>query len=266
MILRQPSENKMKSIIYWFSGTGNSLSVAMDLAKALGDTNLVPIASIINRNIPSSEKMGVIFPVYAFGLPIIVRRFLQRAPVASAKYIYTVATMGGLAGAVHQEARELLTRQGAKLASGWSIVMPGNYPVLAGPPPAEKQTRIFAKAQQRIGGVAAGRTGIYEDTQLPLRWPLTLVRNFSINKFPDTDSHFAAGPKCSHCALCVKVCPVENIRLADGKPVWMHHCEQCMACLQWCPTQAIEYGSSTAGKTRYHHPRFKAGDLFLRKE
>lgn len=260
----------MKSVIYWFSGTGNSLSVAMDLAKALGDTELIPIARIINHNIPSSEKMGLVFPVYAFGLPIIVRRFLRRAPVMAAKYVYTVATFAGLAGAVHQEARKLLAKQGVTLASGWSIQMPGNYPVLAGPPPAEKQTRIFAKAQQRIAEVAVqvsdGRTGIYEDTRFPLRRPLMLIRNFSINKFPDADGKFAAGPKCTHCALCAKVCPVENIRLVGGKPVWMHHCEQCMACLQWCPVQAIECGSSTAGKPRYHHPRFKAPDLYLREE
>jgi len=33
--------DKMKSVIYWFSGTGNSLAVAMDLAKALGGIELV---------------------------------------------------------------------------------------------------------------------------------------------------------------------------------------------------------------------------------
>lgn len=261
----------MESVIYWFSGTGNSLVVAMDLAKALGDTELIPIARMINRNnLPASEKMGVVFPVYAFGLPVIVRRFLHQAPVASAKYIYTVATMGGLAGTVHQEARTLLAKRGATLAAGWSIVMPGNYPVLSAPPPVEKQARIFAKAQQRIGriaaGVSAGITGIFEDTRLPLRWPLEIMHNFTGNKFSDADSNFVVGKNCKHCAVCAKICPVENIRLVEGKPVWMHHCEQCMACLQWCPAQAIEYGKSTAGKPRYHHPRFKAGDLFLREE
>lgn len=260
----------MKSVIYWFSGTGNSLAVAMDLAKALGDAELIPLARIINHNIPSSEKTGVVFPVYAFGLPIIVRRFLQRAAAASAKYIYTVATMGGLAGAVHQEARMLLTKQSATLAAGWSIQMPGNYPVLAGPPPAEKQSRIFARAQQRIAEIAAlvsaGRTGIYEDTRGPLGWLLAPIHKPALNRFLEADGNFVVGKNCHHCALCARVCPVENIRMAEGQPVWMHHCEQCMACLQWCPTQAIEHGTSTVGKPRYHHPRFKASDLFLREE
>lgn len=260
----------MKSIIYWFSGTGNSLSVAMDLAKALGGIELIPIAGIINRTIQSCEQIGVVFPVYAFGLPIIVRRFLQRSPVNKAKYIYTVATMGGIAGAVHREADKILSDQGAKLSAGWSIAMPGNYPVLKAPPPPEKQERIFAKARERIeeiaSGIARGVTGIYEDTRIPLRWPLEFIHNLAGNKFSDADGNFAVGPMCNHCGLCSKVCPVINIRMAEGNPVWMHHCEQCLACLQWCPAQAIEYGKSTVGKPRYHHPRFKAGDLFLRKE
>lgn len=260
----------MKSVIYWFSGTGNSLAVAMGLAKALGDTELIPIARVINRDIPSAEKMGVVFPVYAFGLPLIVRRFLQRAPVSKANYIYTIATMGGIAGAVHQEAKEILSGQGAGLAAGWSIQMPGNYPVLKAPPPAEKQSKMFAKAQQRINEIAAeisaGRTAIYEDTRPPLGWLLTPIHKPATNRFSEADSNFVVGKNCRHCGLCAKVCPVGNIRLAEGNPVWMHHCEQCMACLQWCPTQAIEHGSSTVGKPRYHHPSFKAGDLFLREE
>jgi len=260
----------MKKVIYWFSGTGNSLSVAMDLAKALGNTELIPIAGIINRTIQPCEQAGVVFPVYAFGLPIIVRRFLQLLPVNKAKYIYTVATMGGIAGAVHREADKILSGRGAKLAAGWSIVMPGNYPVLKAPPPPEKQELLFAKALTRIekiaAGITEGVTGIYEDTRIPLRWPLEFIHKLAGNKFSDADSNFAAGPKCNHCTICAKVCPMVNIRMAEGNPVWMHHCEQCMACLQWCPAQAIECGSSTVGKPRYHHPRFKAKDLFLREE
>jgi ferredoxin len=260
----------MKNIIFWFSGTGNSLAVAMDLAGRLGNTALIPMAAIINRPIPSAAIMGLVFPVYAFGLPLIVRRFIQRAPVNKAKYIFSVATMGGLAGRVHTETRDLLADQGAGLAAGWSIAMPGNYPALSAPPPPAKQTRIFEKEKERINAIAAavseGKTGIYEDTRPPLRWPLALVRKISIDRFPEADGHFAVGKNCKHCALCAKVCPVSNVRLAGDTPVWMHHCEQCMACLQWCPVQAIEFGKASVGKPRYHHPRFKAGDLFLREE
>lgn len=260
----------MKSVIYWFSGTGNSLSVADDLAKALG-ADLIPIVRMVNGNVVSADRIGVVFPVYAFGLPIIVRRFLKRTLFDKSKYIYTVATMGGLAGAAHHEAREALSGQGVKLAAGWSIAMPGNYPVMSSPPPDAKQESLFAKAQQRIAEIAdsvqSGRTGIYEDTALPLRLVLgKWLHSLGISRFPDADSQYVAGANCTHCGLCAKVCPVANIRIVDGKPIWLHHCEQCMACLQWCPVQAIEFGKATVGKRRYHHPRYKARDLFLREE
>ena len=242
----------------------------MDLAKALGNAELIPIVRVINSNISSCDRMGVVFPVYAFGLPIIVRRFLQRDPGNKADYIYTVATMGGIAGAVHREAADVLSEYDAKLAAGWSIIMPGNYPALKAPPPPEKQERIFTKARTRIDEIAAaiaGKvTGIYENTRIPLRWPMEFIHNLAGDKFADADDNFTVSQKCNHCAICEKVCPVANIRMVANNPVWMHHCEQCMACLQWCPVQAIECGKSTAGKPRYHHPRFKAGDLFLREE
>jgi len=260
----------MKNIIFWFSGTGNSLSLATDLAKRLGNTDLIPLASIINRTIPSAEIMGIVFPVYAFGPPLIVKRFIERAPLDKAKYIFSVATMGGLAGSVHAETRQLLASRGAELSAGWSISMPGNYPVLSAPPPPAKQALLFEKAGRRLDEIAAaisgGKKGIYEDTRLPLRWVFSLIRKKSIDRFPEADGHFTVGKNCKHCALCAKVCPVSNIRIAEGNPVWMHHCEQCMACLQWCPVQAIEFGKATVGKPRYHHPRFKAHDFCLREE
>jgi len=36
----------MKTIIYYFTGTGNSLAVAKKIAAVLGDCDLVPIASL----------------------------------------------------------------------------------------------------------------------------------------------------------------------------------------------------------------------------
>jgi len=261
---------KTNSVIYWFSATGNSLAVAEDLAAALGETQLVPIPQAIKGVLQPAERIGLVFPVYVFGLPLLVRDFLKRASFANAKYIYTVATMGGMAGSVHREARALLKNQGAILNAGWSLSMPSNYPPLSNPPLPEKQTALFEKSVRKVAEIAekisGSATGIFEDTRLPLGWPLKLVRRISIEKFPDLDEKFVVKQNCVHCGLCAKVCPVENIRIVEGKPVWLHHCEQCMACLQWCPPQAIEFGSATVGRRRYHHPRHKAADFCLRKE
>jgi len=43
--------------------------------------------------------------------------------------------------------------------------------------------------------------------------------------------------------------------------MWQHHCEKCFACLQWCPQEAIQFGSKTSGRKRYHHPDVKLADM-----
>ncbi|WP_408610337.1 EFR1 family ferrodoxin [Lacrimispora sphenoides] len=50
------------------------------------------------------------------------------------------------------------------------------------------------------------------------------------------------------CGKCAELCPLNNIILTDGKPVWGNHCTHCMACLHRCPTEAIEYKKKTQGK------------------
>ena len=52
---------------------------------------------------------------------------------------------------------------------------------------------------------------------------------------------FRATDACIECGKCVERCPLNNIRLENGKPVWGKHCTHCMACICDCPKEAIEY-------------------------
>ena len=56
---------------------------------------------------------------------------------------------------------------------------------------------------------------------------------------------------CIMCGMCARVCPLDNIRLKDGSPVWGSSCTHCMACINRCPMEAIEYGKRSQGKPRY---------------
>ena len=57
---------------------------------------------------------------------------------------------------------------------------------------------------------------------------------------------------CIGCGQCVKRCPMNNVILKDGKPVWGKACTHCMACICYCPVSAIEYGKKSVGQPRYH--------------
>ena len=80
------------------------------------------------------------------------------------------------------------------------------------------------------------------------------------------DYGFKCDDKCNGCGICLKVCPVRNIKMVDGKPVWQHHCEQCFACLQWCPKEAVQFGNKTSHGKRYHHPEVKLSDMIMVKK
>ncbi len=75
------------------------------------------------------------------------------------------------------------------------------------------------------------------------------------------DRAFHTDARCNGCAICARICPVDNIRMLDGRPAWQHRCEQCFACLQWRPQEAIQFGEHTAGRRRYHHPEVRVGDM-----
>lgn len=46
--------------------------------------------------------------------------------------------------------------------------------------------------------------------------------------------------RCTACGLCVKDCPIECVRLIDGKAVIGPDCVECRTCLRVCPVQAVQ--------------------------
>ena len=66
------------------------------------------------------------------------------------------------------------------------------------------------------------------------------------------DKGFTVSDKCISCGKCALRCPLNNISIEGGKPVWKGRCTHCMACICYCPTSAIEYGKKSLGKPRYH--------------
>jgi ferredoxin len=82
---------------------------------------------------------------------------------------------------------------------------------------------------------------------------------------PLTDKSIYTDDKCNGCSICAKVCPVQNIKMVENKPVWQHHCEMCLACVEWCPKKAIHHWCRVEGKD-YHHPEVKLSDMFRQNQ
>ncbi|MFH0858317.1 MAG: EFR1 family ferrodoxin [Candidatus Omnitrophota bacterium] len=257
----------MKAIIYYFSATGNSLKVARDLAQELNGAVVYPVTKALKENQDESyNALGIVFPVYMFGLPLIIVDFLKYIKVRPGAYFFSVATLGGLPGRAHSLAKKILCKRDIKLAAGFSVLMPGNYTPLYGAIPNEQQEKMFTNEKNKIKNIAEyvrlqKRVTIEEKPFLINLLLYKLLYWAGSRTIPDSDKGFWINDACTKCGLCEKVCPVANIRLKEGRPEWLHNCQHCMACLQWCPVEAVQYKKSTHRKKRYHHPLITAQDI-----
>ncbi|MDD1710193.1 MAG: EFR1 family ferrodoxin [Methanoregulaceae archaeon] len=253
----------MKTILYYFTGTGNSLAVAEGLCRRLPDCELVPIASVVKssgRIAPEADRVGITAPVYFSGLPAIVADFSLRLDLSKVPYSFAVLTLGGSGGtpALHQLERILTQGPGKRgLDAGFTVKMPGNYVLMYSPPNEATIAKILAQADRRVEEIAGMvEQGVQKRPSMPLFGSLVqhLIYPRFVTSVHDADRKFTVDDRCTSCGRCVQVCPVENIRLEEGRPVWLHHCEQCMACIQLCPALAIQAGNKTEKRDRYCHP------------
>ncbi|WP_298836192.1 EFR1 family ferrodoxin [Clostridium sp.] len=256
----------MKSTIYCFSGTGNSLKVAKDVAEGLKDTEIIQIcAKNMNINNTTSNKIGIIFPVYASGMPLLVKEFIKDIRLMKDVYVYTVVTFGSAAGASIKQLEELLTDKGIKLSAAFKVKMPGNYQVIYAPYSEEKQKKCFDNEKEKISGIvkSINNNEIVEFSGVSESLMRTVGGMVYSSFSPyEKDKEFWTDKNCNGCSICSKVCPASNIEMKDGKPKWQHKCEQCMACMQWCPQRSIQYKKATIKRGRYHNPDIEVKELF----
>jgi ferredoxin len=268
--------------VYYFSGTGNSLSVARGLAERLGG-ELVPIASVVNREeIPSeADVIGITFPVYYANLPNIVRRFARKLSAPASSYIFGVVTYGGASAGALDRLEQILAGRRISLDAGFGIHMPQN----AFRKFWENRPRAYRRAKRRVSDIAQAvesrRTGTDYTNRLLQAAVSPFQHSFERSSIrylekasktpspsglsfeeliPLVDRSYWVTSACNGCGVCATVCPVSNIEIVDGRPVWRHRCENCLACFNWCPSDAIR-GGVAKNDYRYRHPEATLPDI-----
>ena len=244
-------------MILYFSGTGNSRYAAEFLAQALGDQ-----AEDVGLWIKEGRKgefradrpWVVVAPTYGWQLPHVLMEFLQTAEFSGSQMAYFVMTCGGDIGNAAQSIQSLCRRKGLTYQGVLEVVMPENYIAMFGVPEAEEAVKIVEKANPDIEAAIASikvgqefsapRNNMYDHIMSEL------VNPIFYQLIVKADS-FYASEICIGCGQCALKCPLNNVQLRNGKPVWGKKCTHCMACICYCPTKAIEYGKKSRGKPRY---------------
>ena len=245
-------------MILFFSGTGNSNYVAKRIADALGDA-LVNLNDRIKASDTSSVETGerviIVTPTYAWRIPRVVRDWLRKTELRGAKQVWFVMTCGSEIGNADKYNRELCTEKRLSCMGTAQIVMPENYIAMFSAPQADEAREIVAKTEPNIDCVIASiqsnqpfaptRNNLYDRF---MSGPVNLI----FYKFCVKADAFTVSDTCIGCGQCAKRCPMNNVTLKDGKPVWGKNCTHCMACICYCPVSAIEYGKKSVGQPRYH--------------
>lgn len=238
-------------MIYYFSATGNSKYAAEKLAVKTGDTAVNIVDVLKSGKTPEkSEVAGIVFPVYFWGLPEIIKRFAVKIKNSLGGYVYCVITCGANTGNADKMLSKLLGRE---LDYSYSLRMPDNYVIMYDPCTEEKALRFLRHADKELDGVCGDinrrekkRAGSVEGG----------IKSAFISKLYDpfrSTKKFFADDKCTSCGLCAARCPDEAIVIKNGKPEWVKNkCQHCTACINRCPAEAIQFGKSTAARGRYN--------------
>ena len=270
----------MKKLIYFFSGTGNSLRAARIITEALGGAELINV-----RNDPAlhsakdADVIGFVCPVYEWDIPDRMKEFMTGLEINPDSYIFMVCTYIAVHGKAFDSAAEIIASKGGSLSYSRAVRCVASQCIAYPPFPPEKlMLPLMERAMRRTASEIAKRRLRAHPHMSPLTrrlFPKMMLPYLNIEH--EYDKGFFTDSRCSGCGTCMRVCPTRNITLTDRRPQWNHKCLGCNSCVVYCPSKAIQFKTPEAylalgtplsrklklpdKRKRYHHPYIKARDL-----
>lgn len=251
----------------YFSGTGNTRFCAERFAKKLGGKAFPIEDKAALAALETSNEVILAYPVYYSNLPKIMRDFIeQNAALWRGKRVFIIATMGAFSGDGAGCAARLLKKLGAEVSGGLHVKMPdciGDVMLLK--KPSEKNKEIVEAAVRKIDSAAND----YRNEKPPREglgafahivglfgqrlWFGGKTKDYTQNPKIDRE-------KCVGCGKCERLCPMNNIRIENGKAVAGSKCTMCYRCLSECPERAI----TLIGKQVIEQYKFNGGKTYDR--
>lgn len=248
--------------IFYFSATGNSYRIAKRLCQKIPDCEVTRITHKTTPRFIDDEVVGIVFPVYYFGLPEMVAAFLERIQITNTSYLFVIATRGvlGAGGVKNQVSKKI---QG-KVSYFQYVTMGDSFNLDFWNSSSEKVKDL----RNRQSDIAVDKIAqSIQNREIRKKYALVDYLGFITDRFPrygyktyenkvyNSDNCFQVDMKiCTSCRKCIKSCPVNNLQF-DSKPQWKRqNCQLCLACFHCCPVNAIQYTNgalSTIGKSQY---------------
>ena len=161
------------AVIFYLSGTGNSLYAAKSIAQELEQCRLEGITGYLKAPYEvQDEVVGIVCPVYCMALPPVVEAFLQQVKMVP-QYIFLVVTMGAMSGQALGQGKELLKQRELRLSYGAQVALPDNSIVF--PSPQARQEKLLRNAPAELGLIARNIKNKYDNYKNNILFRLSLL-------------------------------------------------------------------------------------------
>jgi ferredoxin len=247
--------------IFYFTSTGNSLAVA----KRIGGeaATLISIPQIIDAPTLeySDDVIGLVFPIYGFGMPKMCRKFLAKAKLI-ADYVFAIGTYGNLPGACMRNVQIYATEFGNRIDYAESLLMVDNY--LPGFDVNKQVAKLPEKrVDENLSRIIADIAARKKQTATASLWWRFMTAGIQAGEkavFKDTQAQsYIVNEKCTKCGTCAKICPSGNITVTN-KVLFANKCEWCLGCLHLCPMNAIHMKNERSS-ARWRNPEVKLAEI-----
>ena len=246
-------------MIFYFTGTGNSLYAAKKLADE--GEEIVSIVEALrgkafHYTLKEGEALGFVFPVYFYTVSDPVLELVRNLTVENANFVYAVIPCGASIGAAGGFLKSELKKRGLELQRVDALVVPDGALIFYDIDSPEKMEKTLEAATNELASIkqAIDRHEGNSIKGSPFAGKLGLAGYHACMG----TKPFHADAKCVGCGKCASICPACAIEMVDGRPAWTKSkCLKCCGCINRCPVSAIQYGKKTIHRGRYVNPVLK---------
>ena len=245
------------AIIYYFSGTGNTEKVVNEYKKNFEENNINITLYRVTDNFDNFlnpndyDYVGLAYPIHGFNAPYPIFDLIKLFPKTENKKIFILKTSGeplSINNISSEPIMARLNKKGYILTNEYHYVMPYN---LVFRHTDEMAAKMWNTAKKLC---SIDLKEILENKKVFLKkFPLGRFIAFLFRiehpAMKVNGNLFKVKNICTHCNLCVKKCPVNNIyNDNNGDIKFKNRCVMCASCAFRCPVDAINIGILTAWK------------------
>lgn len=225
-------------MIFYFTGTGNSLYIAKQIEE-----NPLSIPQTIHRRNQefSADSIGIVAPVYGHEVPPMVKDFMKNA-VFHTDYFYIILTYGNRHGGAAELAKKFCDECGIAVNYINVIMMADNWlPSFD----MNEQKKIDKKVEENMAEIladlAAHKNMISEVTDIDRKAHQQFLERMGQMPADAWQHLLRVTDACVGCGICERVCPSASVRIEEGKAVHIPgNCQTCLACAHACPQKAVQ--------------------------